>query len=486
MAVILFVLLTVRWTIGTSTNLTLTHGLIAHFKFNDPVNFVADISGNGNDLTNYGATQTLDRFGVCCTMHFDGSSRMIVNTPNNFPAMYNSERTLVAWFKTTNSNDKIIVSIGSNHVTTPYNEQFAIAVTTNGVILYGGGSVNDLIFSDSLNYADNTWKYLVVTKQGNNAQLYIDSVYVGSTTDHTYYTGASETQNIMIGDWNDLNRLFDGDIDDVRVYDRALTQLEIDALYLEAPTESPTTYPTDQPTIIPTSYPTSYPTFQPTIIPTSYPTSYPTYQPTIATTLFPSLNPTVFPSSQPSIVPTLTTDNPTESTSFHTSTNPTESQILTTVNDKGFQTENDTSSDTSIIVIIIVACLVVVIIIIISFVYIKKKKETHEGNIFGANIEMQEKENQIEGVIAQNDELILKQGNGNDDQDFIIDTSGNFTDDRVHVNDEDIIKSVNETAMGHDVDINSEGDIIHAINETHQQNMDDSYIVQAVNQTTGY
>eukprot|EP01083_Nonionella_stella_P305904 1068958_1 len=73
---------------------------------------------------------------------------------------------------------------------------------------------------------------MAVTKQGNNAHLYINSIYIGSTPSHTYQTGLSNTQNILIGVWNDHNRYFTGDIDDVRIYDRALNQREIDALFV--------------------------------------------------------------------------------------------------------------------------------------------------------------------------------------------------------------------------------------------------------------
>ena len=70
---------------------------------------------------------------------------------------------------------------------------------TDAVMLYGGRGNNDFIFSNSGNYLDGEWRHLLVRKKGNNVQLYINADYVGSTATHTYSSGASNTQNIMIG-----------------------------------------------------------------------------------------------------------------------------------------------------------------------------------------------------------------------------------------------------------------------------------------------
>eukprot|EP01084_Bolivina_argentea_P017429 32556_1 len=204
----------------------LQSSLVAHFTGYD-----FDSSGNGNDAQNFGAIVTKDRNGECCALRFDGvNDLLVVHSPINFPILGNGERTVSAWFRTT-QNDGIIVAIGSSHEYQPYNEQFAVAARTDGVMLYGGGGANDFLFSNSGVYLDGEWRHLLVTKKGNNAQLYINGRFIGSTTAHTYETGKSNAQNIMIGRWNDPNRYFKGDIDDVRIYNRALDQFEIDALY---------------------------------------------------------------------------------------------------------------------------------------------------------------------------------------------------------------------------------------------------------------
>eukprot|EP01084_Bolivina_argentea_P315196 546022_1 len=285
--------------VATLTCANLTNGLIAHFNFDDPAQFGLDTSGNGNSATNYGATGTVDRFNECCAMHFDGNDYLKVDSPNNFPALLNSERTITAWFKATNGG--MVVSVGSAHANTPYNEQFAFH--TNNM-LYGGGNSNDFTFSSASSYSSAIWYHVVVTKEGNNAQLYINSIYIGSTAGHTYSTGLSNTQNILIGVWNDPNRYFNGDIDEVRIYNRALTQREIDAVYAFTPTPAPTENPTPLPTNAPTSLPTNNPTPVPTNNPTPAPTKNPTPTPTANPTPAPTINPTPTPTKNPTSAPT--------------------------------------------------------------------------------------------------------------------------------------------------------------------------------------
>eukprot|EP01083_Nonionella_stella_P153825 494715_1 len=165
---------------------------------------------------------------------------------------------MTAWFRT-EPGSGIIVAIGSKHQATPYNEQFAF---NNNNILYGGGSANDFQFPNTAGYSSTEWYHMAVTKHDNNAHLYINSVYISSTPSHTYATGLSNTQNILIGVWDDWNRYFMGDIDEVRVYDRALNQSEIEAVFTyDAPiTDEPTMDPTTDPTTDPSSHPTQTPT----------------------------------------------------------------------------------------------------------------------------------------------------------------------------------------------------------------------------------
>ena len=75
----------------------------------------------------------------------------------------------------------------------------------------------------------NQWAYLVMTYDGANTRLYIN----GQATAVSPNTGAiaNALYPIYIGSWLGTTDWFNGLIDDVRVYNRALSAAEIQALY---------------------------------------------------------------------------------------------------------------------------------------------------------------------------------------------------------------------------------------------------------------
>ena len=83
--------------------------------------------------------------------------------------------------------------------------------------------------------ADGTWRHVAVVvpvdpAQGTDAQYYIDGSYVANFTfTSAFATGAGP---LRVGDsyW-DLNRDFKGNIDDVQLYDAALSAGNIDFLF---------------------------------------------------------------------------------------------------------------------------------------------------------------------------------------------------------------------------------------------------------------
>eukprot|EP01083_Nonionella_stella_P191785 709591_1 len=67
-----------------------------------------------------------------------------------------------------------------------------------------------------------------------------------------------------------------------------------------APTDNPTKYPSQSPTINPTLSPTKYPSTNPSVNPSQSPMTFPTINPSVN----PSASPTTFPSANPTKYPT--------------------------------------------------------------------------------------------------------------------------------------------------------------------------------------
>jgi hypothetical protein len=146
------------------------------------------------------------------------------------------------------------------------------------------------------------------------AWAHVTLVLTGKKTLVTYVNGQKVAEVATIFDAADLealggvsgllaksqyasDRLFAGDLDEVRLYGRALDATEVQTLFTEGSLVDPTPEPTPTPT--PTSTPTSTPTPEPTGTPTPEPTGTPTPEPTGTPTPEPTGTPTAQPTATP-------------------------------------------------------------------------------------------------------------------------------------------------------------------------------------------
>ena len=206
-----------------------TDGLIAYYPFNGNAN---DESGNGNHGTVNGATLTEDRFGnVEQAYTFDGINDFI--DISNISGLISSQGiSLSIWTKNYNpnssSNQQFLFLIGANP-----NARILMRDESNQV----SGSIlncncpDDLYTSHEIN--PNQWTNIVLTYnlEIGEQKLYVNGVNVDSKTEsmNTYYT----TNNIAkrIGSYGFNNHYFNGVLDDASIWNRALTEQEIQNLY---------------------------------------------------------------------------------------------------------------------------------------------------------------------------------------------------------------------------------------------------------------
>jgi hypothetical protein len=212
-----------------------TNGLVAWWPFNGNAN---DESGNGNHGTVNGATLTSDRNGVSGKAYsFDGINDFISCTPN-LP-INSAPRSVVSWFKTNTNyistsdypNIQCINAWGSSTSGTVIFPQHIIA--PSGKAWFETGSSSNSIYSN--NSVNNfQWHQIVTTYNGagSSIKMYIDGNLQDSTVNLTINTHNSV---FLIGNSPWANIPFRGLIDDVAIYNRALTQTEITALYIGNP-----------------------------------------------------------------------------------------------------------------------------------------------------------------------------------------------------------------------------------------------------------
>lgn len=213
-------------TLNTNDTTKNTSGLVLNQTFNgvDVAGTAAlDRSGNANHgvLTN-GPKATQGKVGQ--GLKFDGVNDFVTTNDTSLPAG-SSDRTISAWINTrVNVNFGVIFKYGTNSLTNMFwmgtNASGGITVTQNGASTPTSG----------VTVTDGKWHLITVTLTGGtNYVMYVDGVVRGtaSMSTNTILNG-----NSSIGFSDDAgSRIFTGSIDEVRVYNRALSAGEVAALY---------------------------------------------------------------------------------------------------------------------------------------------------------------------------------------------------------------------------------------------------------------
>ena len=224
-----------------------TNGLLGWWPFNGNAN---DESGNGNHGVVNGATLSSDRFGNANGAYsFDGISSKIQGLSN--PQLnINNNRTISVWFKSTSNieEDQGIFGVSSLN-TNGHNGYYFYLQSTgklislednwNGTTIGGPSNPTSgwsgAISNDSNYKNSNVWHHLISIKKNDTTRLYIDGVLQNINTNRL----PSFNNSFLIwGYTNCNNQYFKGEIDDCALWDRALTDLEINNLTSSSNTPS--------------------------------------------------------------------------------------------------------------------------------------------------------------------------------------------------------------------------------------------------------
>lgn len=202
------------------------YGMLAYWKLDELSGSVAlDSSGRGNDAA-YVGPPTLGVNGAFppqtnTAIELDGASAYV----NSNRSLLNDvqEFTLTGWFRPT-SFSPVKSYFGQHGVI-----EVGIDIATNQIELWTsqGGAINA---SNLL--APGKWKHIAAVGTGTSLTLYVDGIEVatGGSTAITYGSN-SDVFKIGEGVMDISGGFYDGRVDEVRVYDRALCPGEIHAVY---------------------------------------------------------------------------------------------------------------------------------------------------------------------------------------------------------------------------------------------------------------
>lgn len=218
---------------------SLVNGLVGYWPFCGNAN---DDSGNGNNGTVSGATLTIDRFGnPNSAYNFDG----VIGTHINVPLQQNlqGDKSFSCWLQLPETfinpycnfitGKNLSIVLPNDYLSVNGNEVTYIANNTVGHF-YDGKTGVGLFSSNDLN--NNIWHHIVLTHNyiSQEAKLYIDGVLIESVISNGLNTNSIIDRFIFGGDLNSNtsnNATLFGNLDDIGIWNRALTSQEVTQLF---------------------------------------------------------------------------------------------------------------------------------------------------------------------------------------------------------------------------------------------------------------
>ena len=211
-------------------NSFITNGLVAYYPFDGNAN---DESGNGNNGVVTGATFGADKFGQGnSAANFNGQPNNFISVPNNKAVNIRNQLSITLWTQIRsggNENSRLLSKGWSPD---------AVELIVNGTgnqpktVSFGGGLGGIGYGVDTVSLIENNkWVNLTFTDNGYIRRVYINGVFNNSFS-HNKGVIPTNSIDLVFGKNSQLQSgCFDGLIDDVRIYNRALSDGEIRALY---------------------------------------------------------------------------------------------------------------------------------------------------------------------------------------------------------------------------------------------------------------
>ncbi len=210
-----------------------SNGIVGWWPFNGNAN---DESGNGNNGTVNGATLTADRLGnVNTAFSFNGVYTSKIDVVLTSPLT--STKSYSLWFKipinfineychfVTGNNS------GSEYLSVNGNNSAYISAGIVGKYYDGKTGLSSNIFLN-----DNNWHHLILIHNYQNsiASLYIDGALNGTLSSSNFSSDPNISQlafgSSVVNESSQNTTLF-GQLDDIGIWNRALTEEEITSLY---------------------------------------------------------------------------------------------------------------------------------------------------------------------------------------------------------------------------------------------------------------
>jgi hypothetical protein len=210
-----------------------TNGLVAYYPFNGTAN---DESSNGNNGVINGATLISDRFGNLNSAYGLSTLTDNLTVSNVQPSFNNTGLSISLWMRFPTQYNQSTIALVKNGI--PNTNGFDIAIDQNNtayginnylvIFKVGNGALASFVSNQS---ELGIWSNIVSTYDGNSLKIYLNGIL--KVTQPFNQSMNITNNNLVFCSWDNPTTplVKTRQIDDIAIYNRALTQDEIIGLY---------------------------------------------------------------------------------------------------------------------------------------------------------------------------------------------------------------------------------------------------------------
>lgn len=217
------------------SQINLSNGLLAHYPFSGNAN---DISGNNFNAVNFGATLTTDAKGNSNSAYeFNGiASHILLPSSTKFNFAPTDSFTISCWvqpYQNLNWNNQALL-VKSSFDINPQNANWSYGLYVAINKAMSGFTNNSFLNATTALQQNKCWYHLVVTYKNGIWHLYVNGKLEAQDISQTKFItqDGSVTSVVAIGKKGGANGdYYKGKLDEVRIYNRNLNSIEVDALY---------------------------------------------------------------------------------------------------------------------------------------------------------------------------------------------------------------------------------------------------------------
>lgn len=204
---------------GQLPNYVPSNGLIGWYPFTGNTN---DLSVNAYNGVNNGASLTTDRTNTINQAYqFNGNENI------DIPFIFNyNERSISVWFSIDEYNGQLQEIIANDNPALTFGSS-DISVRSDDYLTSQMGLANTVFDIMPL----GLWTNVTITRNLTTTKFYLNGSLVSSSANDNTHSLSGLSNFLKIGCTRDNDRFFNGKIDDLGLWNRALSQCEIQDLY---------------------------------------------------------------------------------------------------------------------------------------------------------------------------------------------------------------------------------------------------------------